>query len=282
MSAVWIAWPDRKCPVPRRTVGRVRFSDGVESPVKELEFWDWENQQGDTDIVAYTVEGMLPEDKTDRLRKELAAVLNKNSRENVSNTPDFLLAEFLILCMSSWDMTHNKLRVWQAQHFDETVEMPMPVVEWRPLLDGEFVEEGDEEYSPVDVWPHRKEWHPVRSRGYFYDSKLHVPHRRRDELLIYVDLQNGDLIWEDDEFFDIAESCWVKTDCYGQVYGYGPHYSNCGHRPHRRLFAEGYHWLRAGDVVINGDEILENGVWSAINEKGVYDPVTMKPVRRKI
>jgi hypothetical protein len=53
------------------------------------------------------------------------------------------------------------------------------------------------------------------------------------------------------------------------------------HRPHRRLFAEGYRWLRAGDVVINGDEILENGIWSPIDETGAYDSVLMKPVRRK-
>ena len=32
--------------------------------------------------------------------KDMAAVINKHSRENVSNTPDFLLAEYLYECLS--------------------------------------------------------------------------------------------------------------------------------------------------------------------------------------
>lgn len=222
------------------------------------------------------------------LRKELAAVLNRHSRENVSNTPDFILADYLVGCLEAWDKTHNKLRVWQAQHFDESVDMQVaePVIEWRPLLEGEFVEEGDEEYVG-EVWPYRKEWHPVTSWGYYYGSKLHLPHRRRVKAtaspkLVHMDLQNGDVIWEDDEYLSLSSGDWEKTSCYGQSYYYGAQYASGCHRPHRRLFAAGYRWLRAGDVVISGDEILENGKWSPIDETGAYDPVVMKPVRRKI
>ena len=37
------------------------------------------------------------------LRAELAVVLNRFSRENYSNTPDFILAQFLMGCLTSFD-----------------------------------------------------------------------------------------------------------------------------------------------------------------------------------
>lgn len=37
------------------------------------------------------------------LRQDLADVLNRHSRENRSNTPDWILAEYLILCMDAFD-----------------------------------------------------------------------------------------------------------------------------------------------------------------------------------
>lgn len=39
----------------------------------------------------------------EEFRKELAAVLNKYSMENGSNTPDFLLADYLIGCLRGLD-----------------------------------------------------------------------------------------------------------------------------------------------------------------------------------
>jgi hypothetical protein len=37
------------------------------------------------------------------LRDELTALLNKHSRENISNTPDFILAYYLLDCLSAFD-----------------------------------------------------------------------------------------------------------------------------------------------------------------------------------
>lgn len=37
------------------------------------------------------------------LREELADLLNSHSHENVSNTPDFILASFLIYCLTAFD-----------------------------------------------------------------------------------------------------------------------------------------------------------------------------------
>lgn len=37
------------------------------------------------------------------LRKEIETAINKHSAENGSNTPDFVLAEYLIDCLSVFD-----------------------------------------------------------------------------------------------------------------------------------------------------------------------------------
>lgn len=37
------------------------------------------------------------------LTQELEQLLNKHSRENESNTPDFILAQYLIGCLMAWE-----------------------------------------------------------------------------------------------------------------------------------------------------------------------------------
>lgn len=37
-------------------------------------------------------------------RKELEILINKNSKENGSDTPDFILAEYLTQCLSAFDV----------------------------------------------------------------------------------------------------------------------------------------------------------------------------------
>ena len=89
----------------------------------------------------------------------------------------------------------------------------------------------------------------------------------------WLPLQQGDLILEGDEWWD--DFRWCPTACHGDVYR--------GVRPHRRLFPTGYRWLRAGDTVVAGDEILcDGGKWVPVTETGPYDPVVMQLVRRKI
>lgn len=50
-------------------------------------------------------------DKT-KLEKELAGLINSVSRENDSNTPDFLLAEFMMNCLDAFERTNNKRETW--------------------------------------------------------------------------------------------------------------------------------------------------------------------------
>ena len=48
-------------------------------------------------------------------RTDLAAVLNKHSRENGSNTPDFLLAEFLHDVLDAFDDTVKQRAKWYGR-----------------------------------------------------------------------------------------------------------------------------------------------------------------------
>jgi hypothetical protein len=42
-------------------------------------------------------------DENTEFRKELVALLNRNSIENGSNTPDFILAGYLTACLQAWN-----------------------------------------------------------------------------------------------------------------------------------------------------------------------------------
>ena len=39
----------------------------------------------------------------DSFRKELSELINRNSMENASNTPDFILAEYLVNCLMAFN-----------------------------------------------------------------------------------------------------------------------------------------------------------------------------------
>ena len=46
------------------------------------------------------------------LEKELTALLNKCSAENDSDTPDFILAEYLMACLKAFEITVFKRDKW--------------------------------------------------------------------------------------------------------------------------------------------------------------------------
>jgi len=50
--------------------------------------------------------------KKTELEKKLTRLLNEESRESDSNTPDFLLAEFMLNCLDAFELTSNKREVW--------------------------------------------------------------------------------------------------------------------------------------------------------------------------
>ena len=45
-------------------------------------------------------------------KKDLEAVINKHSMENGSNTPDWVLTEYLISCLDAFDQTTKKRDTW--------------------------------------------------------------------------------------------------------------------------------------------------------------------------
>jgi hypothetical protein len=48
------------------------------------------------------------------LERDLAAVLHRYSQENGSNTPDFLLAEYLLACLATWNTYVVKRDKWHG------------------------------------------------------------------------------------------------------------------------------------------------------------------------
>jgi hypothetical protein len=51
-------------------------------------------------------------------KKELAQLINKYSRENGSNTPDWILAEYLVHCLNAWNSSVNARERWYGRHGD--------------------------------------------------------------------------------------------------------------------------------------------------------------------
>jgi len=56
--------------------------------------------------------------KKSELEKRLADLINDECRENDSNTPDFLLAEFMMGCLDAFELINNKREVWFGVHLD--------------------------------------------------------------------------------------------------------------------------------------------------------------------
>ena len=52
------------------------------------------------------------------LKRRVEALLNSAIGENGSNTPDFILAEYLMRCLSNWDITTKKRDKWYSVHLE--------------------------------------------------------------------------------------------------------------------------------------------------------------------
>lgn len=46
------------------------------------------------------------------LRLELESLLNRHSLENGSNTPDYILSDYLLNCLSAFDLAVNARHKW--------------------------------------------------------------------------------------------------------------------------------------------------------------------------
>lgn len=61
------------------------------------------------------------ESKRDKVIVELAQVINRNSLENLSNTPDFILAEYLMVCLEAYSTATKCSEGWFSRQIT-TVE----------------------------------------------------------------------------------------------------------------------------------------------------------------
>lgn len=52
-------------------------------------------------------------------RKELEILINKHSKENGSNTPDFILAEYLCICLQAFDHVVDLREAWYGRKVSE-------------------------------------------------------------------------------------------------------------------------------------------------------------------
>lgn len=51
--------------------------------------------------------------------QELTDLINRNSRENRSNTPDFILAQYMGDCLRAYEMALEKRRAWHEGDPDQ-------------------------------------------------------------------------------------------------------------------------------------------------------------------
>lgn len=54
----------------------------------------------------------------EELRKKVEVAINECSAENGSNTPDFILAEFLTDCLTAWDKASMARERWYGKHLE--------------------------------------------------------------------------------------------------------------------------------------------------------------------
>lgn len=50
-----------------------------------------------------------------QFQKDLLALLNRHSKENDSNTPDFILADYLIGCLKTFNESVRKRELWYGR-----------------------------------------------------------------------------------------------------------------------------------------------------------------------
>jgi hypothetical protein len=60
-----------------------------------------------------------------RLVCDIAAVLNLHSRENVSNTPDYILAEYMVGSLEAFEAASNARESWYGVKLEAAAACPV-------------------------------------------------------------------------------------------------------------------------------------------------------------
>jgi hypothetical protein len=51
----------------------------------------------------------------DTFERELKCLINRYSQENASNTPDFIIAQFLLGCLAAWNQGVQQRETWYGR-----------------------------------------------------------------------------------------------------------------------------------------------------------------------
>ena len=76
----------------------------------KLEWLD-ENDTSDSENISKTASESMPSD----FKKELMSLLNRHSKEQDSNTPDFIIAEYLLSCLKTFNESVTNRTLWYIQ-----------------------------------------------------------------------------------------------------------------------------------------------------------------------
>ena len=61
----------------------------------------------------------MEQEKKIQLIQDFATAINKVSAENGSNTPDFILANYLVMCLENFDHITNMRNDWYSPNIGE-------------------------------------------------------------------------------------------------------------------------------------------------------------------
>jgi len=57
-------------------------------------------------------------------KEELSSLINRHSRENLSDTPDFILAQFMLDCLAAFEITTRRRDIWYGKGQDAPAKAP--------------------------------------------------------------------------------------------------------------------------------------------------------------
>ena len=60
----------------------------------------------------------MESEKREQLVRDFATAINKVSAENMSNTPDFILAEYLMQCLGAFELSVKMRDEWYGVHLE--------------------------------------------------------------------------------------------------------------------------------------------------------------------
>ncbi len=72
------------------------------------------------------MEEEITDERYEALRKDLSALLNKYSQENRSDTPDFMLADFMLGCLNVYENTIVARENWYGRKLTRDTEQALP------------------------------------------------------------------------------------------------------------------------------------------------------------